>query len=151
MAAVWVFDLIVLIAVGRISDRLQLRKPFALGGTLAAVLVTGYLAVLMGRSSVPAGQLMLTGALLGAALAVAFGPWMANYSEDAENVDPRLQCTAWGILRLRQQDHGGARAAGGTGGRGGHQLADLAVDLAGVPAAVRPGRVPVRRALAASG
>ncbi|HEU5474712.1 MAG TPA: MFS transporter [Actinophytocola sp.] len=98
MAAFWVFDLVVLIAVGRVSDRLQLRKPFALGGTLAAVLVAGYLAVLMGRPSVPAGQLMLTGALLGAALAVAFGPWMANFSEDAENVDPRLQGTAWGIF-----------------------------------------------------
>jgi OPA family glycerol-3-phosphate transporter-like MFS transporter len=41
---------------------------------------------------------MLTGALLGTALAVAFGPWMANYSEDAEDVDPRLQGTAWGIF-----------------------------------------------------
>jgi MFS family permease len=98
MSAFWVFDLAVLIAVGRISDRLQLRKPFALGGTLAAVLVTGYLVVLMGRTSVPAGHLMLTGALLGASLAVAYGPWMANYSEDAEDADPRLQGTAWGII-----------------------------------------------------
>ncbi|HEV8562738.1 MAG TPA: MFS transporter [Actinophytocola sp.] len=98
MSAFWVFDLVVLIAAGRVSDRLQLRKPFALGGTLAAGLVAGYLAVLMGRSSVSAGLLMLTGALLGAALAVAFGPWMANYSEDAEDVDPRLQGTAWGIF-----------------------------------------------------
>jgi MFS family permease len=98
MTAFWVFDLAVLIAVGRISDRLQLRKPFALGGTLAAVLVTGYLVVLMGRPSVSAGHLMLTGALLGASLAVAYGPWMANYSEDAEDADPRLQGTAWGII-----------------------------------------------------
>jgi MFS family permease len=98
MSAFWVFDLVVLIAVGRVSDRLQLRKPFVLGGTLAAVLVAGYLAVLMGRSSVSPGSLMLTGAGLGAALAVAFGPWMANYSEDAEDVDPRLQGTAWGIF-----------------------------------------------------
>ncbi|MGH3928099.1 MAG: MFS transporter, partial [Pseudonocardiaceae bacterium] len=98
MTAFWVFDLVVLIAIGRISDRLQLRKPFALGGTLAAVLVTGYLAVLMGSESVSSGHLMLTGALLGTALAVAYGPWMANYSEDAEDVDPRLQGTAWGIF-----------------------------------------------------
>jgi OPA family glycerol-3-phosphate transporter-like MFS transporter len=98
MSTFWVLDLVVLIAVGRLSDRLRLRKPFALGGTLAAVLVAGYLAVLMGRSSVPEGQLMLTGALLGASLGVAFGPWMANYSEDAEDVDPRLQGTAWGIF-----------------------------------------------------
>jgi hypothetical protein len=100
MSAFWMFDLVVLIAVGRVSDRLRLRKPFVLGGTLAAVLVAGYLAVLMGRPSVPAGQLMVTGALLGSSLAAAFGPWLAkaNYSEDAEDVDPRLQGTAWGIF-----------------------------------------------------
>lgn len=98
MSTFWVLDLAVLIVVGRVSDRLRLRKPFALGGTLAAALVAGYLAVLMGRSAVPAGELMVTGALLGAALAVAFGPWMANFSEDAEDVDPRLQGTAWGIF-----------------------------------------------------
>jgi len=98
MSAFWVFDLVVLIAVGRVSDRLQLRKPFAFGGTIAGVLVAGYLVVLMGRASVSAGHLMLTGALLGAALAAAYGPWMANYSEDAEDADPRLQGTAWGIF-----------------------------------------------------
>jgi OPA family glycerol-3-phosphate transporter-like MFS transporter len=100
MTAFWAVDLAVLVVVGRISDRLQLRKPFALGGTLAAALAAGYLLVLMGRASVSTGQLMTAGAVLGAALAVAYGPWMANYSEDAEDVDPRLQGTAWGIFGL---------------------------------------------------
>ena len=98
MTAFWAVDLVVLVVVGRISDRLQLRKPFALGGTLAAALAGGYLLVLIGRTSVSTGQLMAAGALLGAALAVAYGPWMANYSEDAEDADPRLQGTAWGIF-----------------------------------------------------
>lgn len=98
MSAFWVVVLVALVVVGRISDHLQLRKPFTLGGTLAAALVTGYLAVLSGRASVSTGELMLTGALLGASLAVAYGPWMANYSEDAEDADARLQGTAWGIF-----------------------------------------------------
>jgi OPA family glycerol-3-phosphate transporter-like MFS transporter len=98
MSAFWVLDLVVLIAVGRLSDRLGLRKPFVLGGTLAAALVGGYLAVLMGRPAVSITELMVTGALLGISLGVAFGPWMANFSEDAEDVDPRLQGTAWGIF-----------------------------------------------------
>lgn len=98
MSVFWVLDLIVLIAAARVSDRLRLRKPFAFGGTLVAVALTGCLVVLMGDRSVSAGHLMLTIALLGAALAVAYGPWMANYSEDAEDVDPRLQGTAWGIF-----------------------------------------------------
>jgi OPA family glycerol-3-phosphate transporter-like MFS transporter len=98
MSVFWVLDLVVLVAAARISDRLRLRKPFAFGGTLAAVALTGYFVVLMGDRPVSVGLLMLTIALLGAALAVAYGPWMANYSEDAEDVDPRLQGTAWGIF-----------------------------------------------------
>jgi OPA family glycerol-3-phosphate transporter-like MFS transporter len=96
MTAFWVLDLAALVAVGRISDRWQLRKPISVVGTAAAAAVTGYLVILMGRPAVPAAHLMVTGALLGTALAVAYGPWMANFSENAEDVDPRLQGTAWG-------------------------------------------------------
>jgi MFS family permease len=97
MTAFWLLDLAALIIIGRISDRLQLRKPFMVGGTLSAVLVASYLVMLMGRDTVSAGHLMITGTLLGASLAVAYGPWMAGYSEDAEDADPRLQGTAWGF------------------------------------------------------
>jgi len=68
------------------------------GGTALAAIVTGYLIVLMGRSEVGAPQLMITGALLGAGLATAYGPWMASYSEDADDADARLQGTAWGLF-----------------------------------------------------
>jgi predicted MFS family arabinose efflux permease len=97
MTTFWILDLAVLIAIGRLSDRLQLRKPFMIAGTLAAVVAAGYLIALMGRDSVSTGQIMLAGTLLGASLAVAYSPWMAGYSEDAEDIDPRLQGTAWGI------------------------------------------------------
>ncbi|MEV5560935.1 MFS transporter [Nonomuraea wenchangensis] len=98
MAAFWSLNLITLIVTGRLSDRLQLRKPFTLGGTIAAVLVTAFLAVLLGRPEVSSGTLMVVGALLGGSLGVAYAPWMANYSEDAEDADPRLQGTAWGLF-----------------------------------------------------
>jgi MFS family permease len=97
MTTFWILDLVALIAIGRLSDRLQLRKPFMIGGTLAAVVVGGYLAHLMGNHTISTGHLMVTGTLLGASLAVAYAPWMAGYSEDAEDIDPRLQGTAWGI------------------------------------------------------
>jgi OPA family glycerol-3-phosphate transporter-like MFS transporter len=42
--------------------------------------------------------LMVTGLLLGGSLALAYAPWMANFSENAEDVDPRLQGTAWGLF-----------------------------------------------------
>ena len=98
MACFWSLNLITLIVAGRLSDRTQLRKPFTLGGTVAAVLVTAYLASLLGGQDVSSGMLMIVGALLGGSLGVAYGPWMANYSEDAEDVDPRLQGTAWGLF-----------------------------------------------------
>ncbi|MEU6411739.1 MFS transporter [Microbispora sp. NPDC046933] len=98
MACFWSLNLITLIVAGRLSDRTQLRKPFTLGGTVAAVLVTAYLASLLGGQGVSSGMLMVVGALLGGSLGVAYGPWMANYSEDAEDVDPRLQGTAWGLF-----------------------------------------------------
>ncbi|MFI6601539.1 MFS transporter [Nonomuraea sp. NPDC050536] len=98
MAAFWSLNLITLIIVGRVSDRTQLRKPYSLGGTIASVLVTAYLALILGQDDVSTGQLMVVGALLGGSLGVAYGPWMANYSEDAEDVDPRLQGTAWGLF-----------------------------------------------------
>jgi len=98
MAGFWVLDLIMLIVVGRLSDKLQLRKPFSLIGTIAAVFITAYFITLMGEDTAPVGKLTITGALLGAALAFAYAPWMANYSEDAEDIDPRLQGTAWGVF-----------------------------------------------------
>jgi OPA family glycerol-3-phosphate transporter-like MFS transporter len=47
-------------------------------------------------TSIPA--LMVTGLLLGGSLALAYAPWMANFSENAEDIDPRLQGTAWGLF-----------------------------------------------------
>ncbi|GAB3137964.1 MFS transporter [Microbispora hainanensis] len=98
MACFWSLNLITLIVAGRVSDRTQLRKPITLAGTVAAVLVTAYLAYILGGEGVSSGALMIVGALLGGSLGVAYAPWMANYSEDAEDVDPRLQGTAWGLF-----------------------------------------------------
>lgn len=98
MAGFWVLDLAVLIIIGRVSDKLQLRKPFSLAGTIIAIVLTIYFISLMSHKTAPTVQLMITGALLGGALACAYAPWMANYSENAEDVDPRLQGTAWGIF-----------------------------------------------------
>ncbi|MFI0357530.1 MFS transporter [Actinomadura sp. 9N407] len=98
MSAFWILNLGSLIVVGRLSDRLQLRKPFVVGGTLATIAAAGYLAVLMGRESASVPELMITGGLIGASMGVAYCPWMAAYSEDTEDIDPRLQGTAWGIF-----------------------------------------------------
>ncbi|MFF3489724.1 MFS transporter [Streptomyces sp. NPDC002795] len=98
MAAFWTLNIFTLVLTGRISDRLQLRKPFCVGGTVGGVLLTVYLAGLVGREDVSHLHIAITGALLGGVMGCAYGPWMANFSENAEDVDPRLQGTAWGVF-----------------------------------------------------
>lgn len=99
MMVFWILDLITLIAAGWLSDRLQLRRPLSLGGTVAALIVLG---VFIGLMSDPAGttslELMITGFFMGGSLGAAYGPWMANFSENAEDIDPRLQGSAWGLF-----------------------------------------------------
>jgi OPA family glycerol-3-phosphate transporter-like MFS transporter len=97
MAMFWVLNLATLIIVGWISDRTQLRKPIALLGTVAALAVSSYLVHLVHTANPSHTTIMITGMLLGGTLGWAYVPWMANFSQDAEDVDPRLQGTAWGI------------------------------------------------------
>ncbi|MCO1653751.1 MFS transporter [Pseudonocardia humida] len=99
MTAFWILDIVVLIAAGRYSDRLQLRRPFAAVGTALALVVLGVLIWMTGNpESTSTIGLMITGMLLGGSLALAYAPWMANFSENAEDIDPRLQGTAWGLF-----------------------------------------------------
>jgi OPA family glycerol-3-phosphate transporter-like MFS transporter len=100
MAVFWVLNLATLIVVGWISDRLQLRKPICLIGTVATLLISFYLVHLVFDGTASHATIMITGALLGGAMGTAYGPWMASFSQDAEDVDPRLQGTAWGIYGL---------------------------------------------------
>lgn len=99
MAAFWVLDLLTLLLIGWLSDRLQLRKPFSLAGTVAATILIFYFASLIGED-VSDLHLMITGSAVGIALAVAYAPWLANYSENAEDVEPRLQGTAFAMYRV---------------------------------------------------
>jgi MFS family permease len=99
MTSFWVVDIVVLIVAGRLSDRWQLRRPFSAVGTALGLVVLG---VLVWMTANPQGTsiaaLVVTGMLLGSCLALAFAPWMANFSENAEDIDPRLQGTTWGLF-----------------------------------------------------
>jgi OPA family glycerol-3-phosphate transporter-like MFS transporter len=99
-AASWAINLVVLFAVGWLSDRLQLRKPFILVGTIAGLGVMGVLVRLVGSGNASMGTLIAVNAVLGSALAVAFAPWMAQFSEDIEDIRPELQGTGWGLFGL---------------------------------------------------
>ncbi|MEV1175856.1 MFS transporter [Nonomuraea sp. NPDC049784] len=91
-----VLNALAVVVVGRISDRIQLRKPFTAAGTVLTVAALGYFIAIAGHD-VPVAHVTVVFALLYLFMGIAYVPWMANFSEDAEDVDSRLQGSALGI------------------------------------------------------
>jgi MFS family permease len=96
----WGFNVIAVIAVGIISDRFRVRKPFmVIGGILGAVMVVVYL---MQAGHHPGYYtLALILALISFGLGVAYTPWMASFTETVEARNPALTATGlaiWGLI-----------------------------------------------------
>ncbi|WP_106348476.1 MFS transporter [Antricoccus suffuscus] len=100
MAMFWVLNLTTLFLAGRWSDTLQLRRIFSLVFSVLSLVVMIYFATLLGDPNTSTVTLAITGAILGGAMGAAYSPWMANYSENSEDLDPRLQGLTWGIFYL---------------------------------------------------
>jgi MFS family permease len=99
----WGFNVIAVIAIGLISDRFRVRKPFmVVGGVVAAVMVVVYLEQAGGHPSYYALAGIL--AVLSFFLGVAYTPWMASFTESVEARNPALTATGlaiWGwIIRV---------------------------------------------------
>ena len=99
----WGFNVIAVIAVGVISDRLRVRKPFmVIGGVLAAAMTIVYLMQAGRQPSYYTLAIIL--ALLSFGLGVAYTPWMASFTETVEARNPALTATGlaiWGwIIRV---------------------------------------------------
>jgi MFS family permease len=97
----WGFNVVAVLAVGIISDRFRVRKPFmVLGGVIAAVMVVVYLEQAGHHPSYYTVALML--ALLSLGLGIAFAPWMASFTETVEARNPALTATGlaiWGWIQ----------------------------------------------------
>ncbi|MGI8447930.1 MAG: MFS transporter, partial [Streptosporangiaceae bacterium] len=99
----WGFNVIAVVLIGVISDRLRVRKPFmVLGGVLAAVMTVVYLEQ---AGHHPSYYTLATILAIGAFfLGVAYAPWMASYTESVEARNPALIATGlaiWGwIVRV---------------------------------------------------
>jgi MFS family permease len=99
----WGFNAIAVIAIGVISDRLRVRKPFmVIGGVAAAVMVVVYLEQAGHSPSYYTLAVIL--ALSAFTLGIAYTPWMASYTESVEARNPALTATGlaiWGwIIRI---------------------------------------------------
>jgi MFS family permease len=100
----WAADTIALITVGVLSDRLRVRKPFMLIGTLWSMAA---LIIFLMRASHPNtsySTLATMAVFLAVGLAIVYTPWMAGYTETVESKNPALVGTGlalWGwIIRL---------------------------------------------------
>jgi MFS transporter, ACS family, D-galactonate transporter len=99
----WGFNVIAVILVGLISDRLRVRKPFmVLGGVGAAAATVVYLLQAGHHPSYYTLAIILAiGAFF---LGVAYTPWMASFTETVEARNPALTATGlaiWGwIIRV---------------------------------------------------
>ncbi|MCL6599832.1 MAG: MFS transporter [Alicyclobacillus macrosporangiidus] len=93
----WLLNLATLLIAGWISDRLRLRKIVSFVGAVLSVLYMFYFVSLVGQT-IPEGQMILYTSLLGGLFGVAYGPWCALFSENAEDIKPSLQSAAWGLF-----------------------------------------------------
>lgn len=96
MSYFWILNLGSLVVAGFISDRLRLRKPISLVGGICSTIVMAYLIARIGAAA-GTPEIAAIGAVLGMFLGVTYGPWMANFSENLEDIRPALQATGWGL------------------------------------------------------
>src|SRR5262245_39656385 len=99
----WGFNVIAVVLIGVLSDRMRVRKPFMLIGGIAAAIMT-VIFLLQGGLQPGYYSLAIILALLSFSLGVAYTPWMASFTETVEAHNPALTATGlaiWGwIIRV---------------------------------------------------
>ncbi len=100
----WSADAVAVVAVGIVSDRLRVRKPFMLAGGIVAVAMGLVFAGLATRPHTTYATFVVVIMIMSAARGVAYAPWMAAYTETLESRNPALVATGlaiWGwVLRI---------------------------------------------------
>jgi MFS family permease len=93
-----------LVIAGALSDWARVRKPFMLVGAICAMVMMGFLIVQTGHPHTGYYSNVLVIVLLAVSIAIAYAPWMANYTEQVESHNPALTASGlaiWGwILRI---------------------------------------------------
>ena len=100
----WSADAVAVVAVGVLSDKLQVRKPFMLLGAVLAVGTGLVFASLATHPHTSYSTFVVVIMVMSASRGVAYAPWMAAYTETLESRNPALVATGlaiWGwALRL---------------------------------------------------
>ena len=93
----WAGDAVALIVVGILSDRLRVRKPFMLVGALGSMVFLTMFALDATRPGT--GYYTFAGTVLGIGVTggIAFGPWMASFTETVERHNPAGTATGLAV------------------------------------------------------
>lgn len=100
----WAPNAVALVAVGLLSDRLRVRKPFMAVGAVGSIAVTSVFAVLATHPQT--GYYTFAWLCLGIGVfsGIAYAPWMASFTETVEKHNPAATATGlavWGwIIRI---------------------------------------------------
>ena len=93
-----------LVVAGFLSDWARVRKPFMLVGAACAIVMMVFLIHQTGQPHIGYYSNVLVIVLLAVSIALAYAPWMANYTEQVESHNPALTASGlaiWGwILRI---------------------------------------------------
>ena len=93
-----------LVLAGFLSDLARVRKPFMLVGAVCAMVMMVFLIVQTDHPHTGYYANVLVIVLLAVSIALAYAPWMANYTEQVESHNPALTASGlavWGwILRI---------------------------------------------------
>ncbi|TWP34242.1 MFS transporter [Leekyejoonella antrihumi] len=96
----WAFDAGALLVVGVISDKVGVRKPFMLVGAICTIIMT---IIFLSKATQPDTSFtafVWILSLLAISLGIAYAPWMASFTETAEQRNPALAATGlavWGL------------------------------------------------------
>lgn len=100
LAIYWIVDIVSSIIGGIISDRLEVRKPFIVVGTILNMIVALVFISRIGQPTSPTFMGILLG-ISGFVGPMAYVAWMAGYTEMIEDVNPALVATGiavWGFI-----------------------------------------------------
>ncbi|MDQ6839402.1 MAG: MFS transporter [Actinomycetota bacterium] len=100
----WGFNLLALVIIGALSDKIRVRKPFMIvGGVGSAVMIVVFLR-LATHPHTGYYHLAVVLLILAVFLGIAYTPWMASFTETVESHNPALTATGlavWGwIIRV---------------------------------------------------
>jgi len=87
----WGVDIVALLVFGWISDRLMVRKPFMVAGSIG--LIVAIVLLMDAKHGISFAAMAGILSLLSASLACGYGPWFASFTETLEAHNPALIAT----------------------------------------------------------